>query len=427
MNLRIIITTVFIFLAGALTVQAATFGEQGSGTGDLSGLDGYLYATQYNNSTAGNINRIFVYLTAAGATGAQGRMAVYDNGGTNLPESLVVQSNTQTLVAGWNEFVVASAAVSAGTYWISFQFDTSNTRIGYYIGTVQQTQYRAFSPVQSFPASWGTPDGNGAFDICMYATEITPTLTVTPTYTGTATPTYTRTATHSPTSTNTPTYTMTNTATITPTNTVTSTLTSTLTPTPTGTITPTYTGTVSPTPFISRTYTPTATFTATSSFTPTSTITITSTISQTATVTPTYTVTLTSTPVYSPTVTRTGTITPTLTTTPTPRQAYNDLTEVRVFPNPWRGDIVRVQRRVVIENLTRDATVYIYTIDSRLVKEIPPGANEDNGRTNNPGNNGRAEWGLANQDGDPVASGVYVYVIKDPAGNFRRGKIAILK
>ena len=38
-----------------------------------------------------------------------------------------------------------------------------------------------------------------------------------------------------------------------------------------------------------------------------------------------------------------------------------------------------------------------------------------------------ASWDLANDKGDKVASGIYVYLITDGQGNKAKGKVAVIK
>lgn len=208
----------------------------------------------------------------------------------------------------------------------------------------------------------------------------------------------------------TPTFTptITPTATITRTATITLTGTRTITATPTPTATPTssitITSTMSPTPTITETYTPTPVLspTSTPTATPTATITETSTVSPTPTVSETATVTPTST--HSPTVT----------ITPTPNQAAANLDNVIPYPNPYRADY-HTRDQITLINLPEQAIIRLYSLDGRLLQEF---------RKDDPGN--RLVWNLTNDQGNPVASGVYVYVIKSISGS-RTGKIVVLR
>lgn len=262
----------------------------------------------------------------------------------------------------------------------------------------------------------------------------TPTRTVTPTGTAsatatesatmTATPTVTPTFTESPTATESPTFTATPTLTLTATVTPTPTVTLTFTESPTATESPTVTPTrtITPTSTISPmlTATPTDTITVTFTITPTRTITRTSTVTRTPTITPTRTASLTVTRTFTITPTRTVTPTPTAsplvtpTFTETPNVAAEDLSRVIVYPNPYNGDLYWSNRMVFI-NLPSQVYVRIFTLDGRLVREF---------RKDDPGN--RLVWDMTNQQGQPVASGAYLYVLKTMRER-KTGKIFLMR
>jgi hypothetical protein len=273
--------------------------------------------------------------------------------------------------------------------------------------------------------------------------------TATPSFTVTRTPTPTRTSTFTPTGTFTPSPTPTNndTATDTPTVTPSFTITPTLTATPTVTFTPTVTSTPTASPTITLTGTPTDTSTpsatvtltatptctathsatATSSATRTPTPTASPTVTQTFTVTPTatrsatVTPTCTNTPVFSPTSTQTPTLTltPSVTVTCTPTQtplrpAAGNLGNVVVYPNPYHADR-NSEKRVIFAGLTSVATIRIYSLTGQLVRTL-----EKNDAY------AACSWKLDNSGGAPVASGIYLYIIKSDSGEVR-GKLAILR
>lgn len=452
---------------------AVTFGEQGTGNFQVYNNTGYLTATQFICGGTGNVNRIMLYVSISG--GGSGRVAIYGDGGVDLPGALMAESASQALVDGWNTFVISNTAVTAGeTYWLCNQVSSDAVYIRLYNNDSDpnKTRERTPYPYGSYPDPFGTPTGARAWRFCIYATEVaTPTFTPTPTFTFTqtpaGTPTFTSTATPSrtatPSATGTPTATETSTATESATHTQTFTITLTRTPSPSSTPTPTLTAsgtftptatrtgtstsspTVTATPTITRTstisptsthspvhtptHTPTITPTSTISPTPTvtRTCTATGTITRTATVTPTSTITLTSTISPTPTISPTLTVSPTVTITPTPLTYAPDLGGVIVYPNPWNGELPWVRPRMVFLNLSRNATIRIYSLDGRRVTTLPPGLTADNGQTRNAGDNGRAEWALTNEQGRPVASGVYVYIITDPEGRSSRGKLAIMR
>jgi len=91
----------------------------------------------------------------------------------------------------------------------------------------------------------------------------------------------------------------------------------------------------------------------------------------------------------------------------------DDLSAVRVYPNPWRsdkdGDIP-----VTFDRLPLNITIKVFDVSGRWVKELTtPGAS--------------ATWDLTNESGQRVASGIYLYLIQDSQGQKRTGKMVIIK
>jgi hypothetical protein len=164
--------------------------------------------------------------------------------------------------------------------------------------------------------------------------------------------------------------------------------------TPTLTVTPTQTLTETPTTSPTPTYTPTST--ATVYLSPT----VTPTVSPTLTVSATWTITLTP----EPTETCTQTLTPDL--------PAGDLTQVKAYPNPCRGEEHQFEIRFM--NLPAKVTLRLYSLDGQLVRTLL----KDDASN-------RASWQLDNQQGTKVASGIYIYVIQDEAHTVK-GKVAVL-
>jgi len=90
-----------------------------------------------------------------------------------------------------------------------------------------------------------------------------------------------------------------------------------------------------------------------------------------------------------------------------------DLSSVRVYPNPWRSDKHAV-KFITFDNLSINSTVKIFTISGHWVKTLPT-------------SNNSVTWDLTNDSGDKVASGTYVYVIKDDQGQKKTGQVAVIK
>lgn len=86
---------------------------------------------------------------------------------------------------------------------------------------------------------------------------------------------------------------------------------------------------------------------------------------------------------------------------------------VRVFPNPWRADR-HAQPLMTFDALAGDATVQIFTAAGHLVRTLPSRGNA-------------AQWDLTADDGQRVASGLYVFRVASAQGSSARGKIAVIR
>jgi hypothetical protein len=85
------------------------------------------------------------------------------------------------------------------------------------------------------------------------------------------------------------------------------------------------------------------------------------------------------------------------------------LDKVVVYPNPFAPE---VDRTLTFRNLTRDATVEIFTLDARRVRTLVGDAS------------GSSTWDGRNDSGDLVASGLYLYLIRG-ANDRRTGQIFV--
>ncbi len=90
------------------------------------------------------------------------------------------------------------------------------------------------------------------------------------------------------------------------------------------------------------------------------------------------------------------------------------LDEVRAYPNPSKGQAVRI----TFSNLTNQAKISIYDVSGALVYDH----DKDNSATT-------FRWNGVNNAGETVSSGIYVYVINDPnnTDKITKGKIAIIR
>jgi len=86
---------------------------------------------------------------------------------------------------------------------------------------------------------------------------------------------------------------------------------------------------------------------------------------------------------------------------------------VRVYPNPWRKD-KHSGHPITFDQMAGGSDVKIFTASGHKVKELD-------------GSSGSATWDLTNDSGNQVASGIYLYLIKDSQGNKSHGKLAIIQ
>jgi len=90
------------------------------------------------------------------------------------------------------------------------------------------------------------------------------------------------------------------------------------------------------------------------------------------------------------------------------------ISSAKAYPNPWRAD-KHSNILIKFDTMPAASLVKIFTVSGRQVKELMADSM------------GLARWDRTNDSGDPVASGVYIYLIIDPQGNETSGKLAIIK
>jgi hypothetical protein len=86
-----------------------------------------------------------------------------------------------------------------------------------------------------------------------------------------------------------------------------------------------------------------------------------------------------------------------------------------VFPNPYRGAGARGADGVMFAGLPEQATIRVFTVQGTLVRKI---------EHRDP--SGGTRWDLTNEDGEPVASGVYLFTIHS-GEDVVRGKLAVMR
>jgi len=93
----------------------------------------------------------------------------------------------------------------------------------------------------------------------------------------------------------------------------------------------------------------------------------------------------------------------------------SNLDGIYVYPNPYKGVGANGTNCVMFAGLTSDASVYIFALHGRLVKKLE-GVNSAGG----------LPWCLSDEDGNAVASGIYLYTVMDNKQT-RRGKFAVMR
>ncbi len=96
-----------------------------------------------------------------------------------------------------------------------------------------------------------------------------------------------------------------------------------------------------------------------------------------------------------------------------------DFSQTRVYPNPWRKD-KHATLNVTFDRLPLGSTVKIFTVSGHFVNTLTPTVDT-------------ATWDLTNDQGDKVASGIYIYLIttgdSGSSGNGQRirGKLGVIR
>jgi len=92
----------------------------------------------------------------------------------------------------------------------------------------------------------------------------------------------------------------------------------------------------------------------------------------------------------------------------------DNLSGLKVYPNPWRSDRHAAHPSITFDGLTVGTTIKLFTASAHEVKEL---------HTDGPS----IPWDMTNDAGDKVASGIYLYLITDSQGDKVRGKLAVIK
>jgi len=89
------------------------------------------------------------------------------------------------------------------------------------------------------------------------------------------------------------------------------------------------------------------------------------------------------------------------------------LSGMKVFPNPWQSN-VHPNVPIRFTPLPGSSTVEIFTIAGQRVRSLGVSGDE-------------ADWDCTNDDGQAVASGIYLYLVKDSRGDKLTGKLAVIR
>lgn len=96
--------------------------------------------------------------------------------------------------------------------------------------------------------------------------------------------------------------------------------------------------------------------------------------------------------------------------------ATSNLDRAHAFPNPFMPS--RSHRAVTFTHLTPKVTIRIYTLAGELVKELTKDSNSTD----------QSEWyPVNNRQGQPVASGVYLWYIVSSEGQVKTGKLMVIR
>ncbi|MCG2725981.1 MAG: T9SS type A sorting domain-containing protein [Elusimicrobia bacterium] len=93
--------------------------------------------------------------------------------------------------------------------------------------------------------------------------------------------------------------------------------------------------------------------------------------------------------------------------------AKKDLSDAHCYPTPFKPSLGH--DKITFTNLTRDSEIKIYTISGELIKTL-----------NKSDANDSIEWNAKTGNGENLASGVYIYMIKS-ASQAKKGKLMIIK
>ena len=92
----------------------------------------------------------------------------------------------------------------------------------------------------------------------------------------------------------------------------------------------------------------------------------------------------------------------------------NNLNTAHIYPNPFKPSTGHT--KIYFANLTNHTKIQIFNISGDLIYEDEKDTSA-----------GELNWDVKNAKGEPIASGVYMYIITNNAGQIKKGKIAIIR
>ncbi|MDD5131991.1 MAG: S8 family serine peptidase [bacterium] len=99
-----------------------------------------------------------------------------------------------------------------------------------------------------------------------------------------------------------------------------------------------------------------------------------------------------------------------------PAGTLENLDEVKVYPNPYKPNSGLGHTMITFTNIMNDSKVKIYTLTGELVRTL----HDDLAQ-------GEVRWDAANEDGQKVASGLYIFLVESNDSKHKTGKLAIIK
>ena len=90
-----------------------------------------------------------------------------------------------------------------------------------------------------------------------------------------------------------------------------------------------------------------------------------------------------------------------------------DLSTAHCYPVPFKPSLGHT--KITFQNLTGDVEIKIYTIAGELVRTLKKSDTND-----------YYDWDVRNSRGEPLASGVFIYIMKRP-GETKKGKLMVIR